>query len=84
MILIFLTGFKYARKWRLPIAVYASGILFGLSHAGNVGWNGETFSATIAQGNWCHGQWLSLGCALSLHRKIMLADALSFLNGLFS
>jgi hypothetical protein len=49
MILIFLTGFKYARKWRLPITVYASGILFGLSHAGNVGWNGETFSATIAQ-----------------------------------
>lgn len=49
MILIFLTGFKYVRKWRIPIAVYASGILFGLSHAGNVGWYGETLSATIAQ-----------------------------------
>ena len=49
MVLIFIAGFNRFPKWRVPIAVYASGILFGLSHAGNVGWNGETLSATIAQ-----------------------------------
>lgn len=49
MVLIFIAGFNRFPKWRVPIAVYASGILFGLSHAGNVGWNGETLSATVAQ-----------------------------------
>lgn len=49
MVLIFIAGFNCFPKWRVPIAVYVSGILFGLSHAGNVGWNGETLSATIAQ-----------------------------------
>ena len=49
MVLIFIAGFNRFPKWRVPIAVYASGILFGLSHAGNVGWNGETLSAAIAQ-----------------------------------
>lgn len=49
MVLIFIAGFNRFPKWRVPIAVYASGILFGLSHAGNVGWNGENLSATIAQ-----------------------------------
>ena len=49
MVLIFIAGFNRFPKWRVPIAVYASGILFGLSHAGNVGWNGETLFATIAQ-----------------------------------
>ena len=49
MVLIFIAGFNRFPKWRVPIAVYASGILFGLSHAGNIGWNGETLSAAIAQ-----------------------------------
>lgn len=49
MVLIFIAGFNRFPKWRVPIAVYASGIFFGLSHAGNVGWNGETLSATVAQ-----------------------------------
>ena len=49
MVLIFIAGFNRFPKWRVPIAVYASGILFGLSHVGNVGWNGETLSATVAQ-----------------------------------
>ncbi|MGS0677570.1 CPBP family intramembrane glutamic endopeptidase [Lactobacillus johnsonii] len=48
-IIILLAGFKRYRSWRVPIAIYGSALLFGLSHLGNVGWNGETFEATIAQ-----------------------------------
>lgn len=48
-IIILLAGFKRHRSWRVPIAIYGSALLFGLSHLGNVGWNGETFEATIAQ-----------------------------------
>lgn len=48
-IIILLAGFKRYRSWRVPIAIYGSALLFGLSHLGNIGWNGETFEATIAQ-----------------------------------
>ena len=48
-IIILLAGFKRNRSWRVPIAIYGSALLFGLSHLGNSGWNGETFEATIAQ-----------------------------------
>ena len=48
-IIILLAGFNQYRNLRVPIAIYGSALLFGLSHLGNVGWNGETFEATIAQ-----------------------------------
>lgn len=48
-ILILLAGFNRLPRWRVPLAIYGSGLLFGLAHAGNVGWNGETLTATIAQ-----------------------------------
>lgn len=47
--IILLAGFNHYRNWRVPIAIYGSALLFGLSHLGNVGWHGETFEATIAQ-----------------------------------
>ena len=36
-------------KYRIPVAIYGSAILFGLSHLSNFGWHGESFTATIAQ-----------------------------------
>lgn len=48
-IIILLAGFNQYRNLRVPIAIYGSTLLFGLSHLGNVDWNGETFEATIAQ-----------------------------------
>ena len=48
-IIILLAGFNQYRNLRVPIAIYGSALLFGLSHLGNVDWNGETFEATIAQ-----------------------------------
>ncbi|WP_236629287.1 MULTISPECIES: CPBP family intramembrane glutamic endopeptidase [Lactobacillus] len=49
MIVVFLWGFRYDRNYRVPLAVYASGIIFGLSHLSNFGWNGETAQAVFAQ-----------------------------------
>lgn len=48
-ILILLAGFNRFPKWRVPIAIYGSGVLFGLAHLGNVGWHGETLTETLAQ-----------------------------------
>lgn len=48
-IVILLAGFNHFPKWRVPIAVYGSSVIFGLGHLGNLGCNGETLAATIAQ-----------------------------------
>ena len=48
-IIILLAGFNHLPKWRVPIAIYGSTLLFGLAHLGNVGWHGATLSATIMQ-----------------------------------
>lgn len=49
LIVIFLAGFNRFPKYRIPVAIYGSAILFGLSHLSNFGWRGESFTATIAQ-----------------------------------
>lgn len=49
LIVIFLAGFNRFPKYRIPVAIYGSAILFGLSHLSNFGWHGESFTATIAQ-----------------------------------
>ncbi|MEK3549222.1 CPBP family intramembrane glutamic endopeptidase [Lactobacillus crispatus] len=49
LIVIFLAGFNRFPKYRIPVAIYGSAILFGLSHLSNLGWHGESFTATIAQ-----------------------------------
>lgn len=36
-------------KYRIPVAIYGSAILFGLSNLSNFGWYGESFTVTIAQ-----------------------------------
>lgn len=48
-ILILLAGFNRFKKYRVPVAIFGSAILFGLLHAGNIGWHGETAQETIAQ-----------------------------------
>lgn len=48
LIVIFLAGFNRFPKYRIPVAIYGSAILFGLSHLSNFGWHGESFTATIA------------------------------------
>ena len=47
--IIFLAGFNHYRKWRVPVAVYASTLLFSLSHFTNVGVDGQSFMATVSQ-----------------------------------
>lgn len=49
LIVIFLAGFNRFPKYRIPVAIYGSAILFVLSHLSNFGWHGESFTATIAQ-----------------------------------
>ena len=49
LIVIFLAGFNRFPKYRIPVAIYGSAILFGLSHLSNFGQHGESFTATIAQ-----------------------------------
>ena len=49
LIVIFLAGFNRFPKYRIPVAIYGSAILFGLSHLSNFGWHGESFTSTIAQ-----------------------------------
>lgn len=49
LIVIFLAGFNRFPKYRIPVAIYGSAILFGLSHLSNFCWHGESFTATIAQ-----------------------------------
>ena len=49
LIVIFLAVFNRFPKYRIPVAIYSSAILFGLSHLSNFGWHGESFTATIAQ-----------------------------------
>lgn len=49
LIVIFLAGFNRFPKYRIPVAIYGSAILFGLSHLSNFGWHGESFTATIVQ-----------------------------------
>lgn len=49
LIVIFLAGFNRFPKYRIPVAIYGSAILFGLSHLSNFGLHGESFTATIAQ-----------------------------------
>lgn len=48
-IIILLAGFNRFTKLRVPIAVYGSGLIFGLSHLTNVGVDGSTLSSTLAQ-----------------------------------
>ncbi|MBA1393047.1 CPBP family intramembrane metalloprotease, partial [Lactobacillus sp. XV13L] len=48
-IIILLAGFNRFPKWRVPIAVYGSALLFGLPHLSNLGIYGETLPATLAQ-----------------------------------
>ncbi len=48
-IMILLIAFKNLRKWRIPIAVYGSTLIFALSHFDNVGLNGQSLMATISQ-----------------------------------
>lgn len=38
LIVIFLAGFNRFPKYRIPVAIYGSAILFGLSHLSNFGW----------------------------------------------
>lgn len=37
LIVIFLAGFNRFPKYRIPVAIYGSAILFGLSHLSNFG-----------------------------------------------
>ncbi|WP_297817466.1 CPBP family intramembrane metalloprotease [uncultured Lactobacillus sp.] len=48
-ILILLAGFNRFKEYRVPIAIFGSAILFGLSHVGNIGWHGQSVQETIAQ-----------------------------------
>ena len=48
-IMILLIASRKLKKWRIPIAVYGSTLLFALPHFSNIGWNGQTVAATISQ-----------------------------------
>ena len=48
-IMILLIASRNLKKWRIPIAVYGSTLLFALPHFSNIGWNGQTVAATISQ-----------------------------------
>lgn len=48
-IMILLIAFQNLRKWRVPIAIYGSTLLFALPHFSNIGWQGQTVMATVAQ-----------------------------------
>lgn len=48
-IMILLIAFQNLRKWRIPIAVYGSTLIFALSHLSNVGLYGQNLMATISQ-----------------------------------
>lgn len=48
-VMILLLAFKDKRKWRIPIAVYGSTLIFALSHLDNIGYHGQSFMASVGQ-----------------------------------
>lgn len=48
-VIILLAGFQRFPKWRIPVAVYGSTLLFALSHLSNIGVHGQTVAGTISQ-----------------------------------
>lgn len=48
-IIILLAAFNRFSKWRVPVAIYGSTLLFMSMHISNIGANGQTVAATIEQ-----------------------------------
>lgn len=77
-IIILLAGFNRMPKWRVPVAVYGSALLFGLAHLGNVGRYGGNFSFTIMQVLFSTGCGFLLAVLYLYTGKLWLAIGVHF------